>query len=415
MRRLLSAIGLAAGGIAALVLAAPGLTLASAPMLSPPSISVSGAAISDALAHDGGRMPRLPNQGGSQPRPMAAPAPGKPAVQLTPAPAAAPHAALPRTVFSFYYPWYSGAPQYLHWAGSTPGRLVGTSIPALGPYDSRDTAGAVDLHMRWARYAGIDVLVLDWWGRGDFTDAAVKGIMDKAAQYGIKVAFMIDAYAGRTAASTAQDVAYLYSAYGSHAAFFRASRPTLYGPSPSPRGIFFVYAPSGSGWPQAFDGLHGTTNDAILLVRTDDTQLLSDGGVTGQINAFHADGLFNFGYYAFPYQSTALPASPNYLLVYAVQPGFDNTASGGSTLLARSGGATYDQVWLPLALQKPEAIAIDSWNEWAETSQIEPALPNGNGLYSHLDYDGAYGLTGLSAAAAYILRTNQWTTFYKSL
>jgi glycoprotein endo-alpha-1,2-mannosidase len=320
---------------------------------------------------------------------------------------------MPHTVFAYYYPWFSGAPGYRHWSAPTAGRVVGSSIPVLGAYDSRDTALALEAHMQWAQAAKIDVLVLSWWGRGGYEDSAVLPIMNKAAQHGIKVAFMIDTYPNRTAASTAQDIAYIYSTYGSLPAFYRVSRSTQFGPTTNPRGMFFVYAPSGSGWSQAFDSLRGTANDAILLVRTDDNQILSDAGVTAQMSSLHADGMFNYGYYAYPYQHMALPSSPNYLLVFAVQPGFDNTLNGGTLQLGRNKGATYDQVWQSLIAQKPEAVGIDSFNEWGETSQIEPALPNSYGPYPHLDYEGDYGLSGLAAAGAYITRSATWAQLYK--
>lgn len=321
---------------------------------------------------------------------------------------------MPRTVFAYYYPWYSGPPAYRHWIGGQPGTVTGASIPLLGTYDSRDSTFALNLQMQWIQAAKIDVLVLDWWGQGSYEDGSVPAIMSKAAQYGIKVSFLIDSYAGRTAASTAQDIAYIYRTYGSSPAFFRTSRPTMYGTSSGPRGIFFVYNPDGTGFAQAMDALHGTANDAIVLVRTDDGAILTDAGVRTQLSYFHADGMFNFGYYSRSagYQNT-LPSSPDYLLVFAATPGFDNTKIGGNLQINRNQGASYDDSWLPLATQKPEGVAIDSFNEWSETSAIEPALPNSYGPYPHLDYSGAYGLTGDTSAGAYLIRTAEWASVYK--
>ena len=337
-------------------------------------------------------------------------------LSATPAAASAPNpsvaGAMSRTVFAYYYPWFSGAPSYRHWLSGTPGQVVGSSIPLLGAYDSR-SASTLDTQMRWVAAAKIDVLTLSWWGQGSYEDQDVPAILAKAAQYGIKVSFMIDQYTGRTPGSVAGDIAYIYAKYGASPAFFRVSRPTEYGPSANPRGIFFIYNPQGSGWASAIDGLRGTVNDAIVLVRTNDSRLLSDSGVSGVIDSMHVDGMFNMGYYAAGYQSP-LPESSNYLLVFAAQPGFDNTHSGGTLQLSRDGGATYDNVWRLLAQQKPEAVAVDSFNEWAETSQIEPALPNAGAPYVHLDYEGAYGLSGAAATTAYIGRTAAWVTAYKA-
>ncbi|MGH2460079.1 MAG: hypothetical protein ACRDIY_14585 [Chloroflexota bacterium] len=330
---------------------------------------------------------------------------------------------LPATTFIHYYPWYAGTPSYRHWNGGDPNRddpwdnLAAASYPALGPYDSMDPLGTIDQHLAWLKSAGIDVLILSWWGQGSYEDVAAGAVMSRVAARGLKACFQIEPYAGRTPWSTVDDIASLYARYGTDPAFFRVVRPTINGPSRQPRGLFFVYEPSGQGWSSAIGSLRGTSADAIILVRTDDSKLFADADVRGQIGWTGADGLYNYGYYdASTTYNVALPRSPDYLLIFAACPGFDNSRVSGvtnPTIVPRSSGHSYDASWSWLAVQKPEGVAVVSFNEWHEGTQIEPATPHQCAGYTYLDYTGDYGLTGQAAATAYLSRTTYWSGRYK--
>ncbi|HLH74548.1 MAG TPA: alpha-mannosidase [Chloroflexota bacterium] len=329
------------------------------------------------------------------------------------------------TVYAHYYPWYSSSPQFRHWNGGDSTRpdpqdnLATTSYPLLGPYDSRDVAVVLDQHMRWLFQANVDVLIVSWWGQASYEDSVVGGILSKAAQYGLRVCFQIEPYDGRTAASIIDDIAYLYSQYGHHPAFYRTTRPTLNGPSRDPRGMFFVYTPTDPSLAAAIKTMRGTPNDAIILVRTDDSKMYSDADVRTQIGWTGADGMYNYGFYgANTTYNVPLPWSPDYLLIYAVCPGFDNARASGVTnpvIISRNAGAAYDTTWIQLTSQRPEGVAIVSFNEWHEGTQIEPAVPYQYGAYTYPDYEGHYGLTGPAAASAYLSRTAYWVNRYKNL
>jgi hypothetical protein len=101
-----------------------------------------------------------------------------------------------------------------------------------------------------------------------------------------------------------------------------------------------------------------------------------------------------------------------------VSPGFDNSRAAGITkpsFVPRNNGATYDSSWSTLLNSHPEWIAIVSFNEWHETTQIEPAKPMSYNGFQYLDYEGAYGLHGGAATTAYINRTAYWADrFHRS-
>ena len=123
-------------------------------------------------------------------------------------------------VHLFYYSWYGN-----------PGRR--RRVPALAagrPHPARrrrrePVPQARRLRLRRLRgrrhpahavdHAGRSgVLVYSWWGQGSYEDNLAAGVMNAAARHGIKVAWHLEPYAGRTAASTVADINYINSRYG---------------------------------------------------------------------------------------------------------------------------------------------------------------------------------------------------------
>jgi glycoprotein endo-alpha-1,2-mannosidase len=333
------------------------------------------------------------------------------------------------TVFIHYYDWYGSpplSPTYGHWDGGNRNRpdpsqnITSASYPVLGAYDS-SSASVIRQHMAWIKAAHVDVVSLDWWGQGSREDRLARAVMDGAAAQGLKVNFVIDTYVGETPASIGSDIAYIYRKYGRHPAFYRASRPTKYGPSKSLRGLFMLYNPPSprlhySEYAKLMDGIRGTADDAIVLIRTDDSLLYSDTNLHAYLSALHFDGMFNYGTYGKAAYQRQLPQSNDYILMFSVAPGFDNSRASGihsPVKIPRSNGSFYDGGWSTLIGRRPEWIAVVSFNEWHETTQIEPAGPFSYDGFRYLDYEGAYGLHGTAATKAYLTRTALWADRFK--
>jgi glycoprotein endo-alpha-1,2-mannosidase len=335
----------------------------------------------------------------------------------------------PPTVFIHYYDWYGAppiSPTYGHWDGGNRKRadpslnITSASYPLLGPYDS-SSASVVRQHMAWIKAAHVDVVSLNWFGQGSLEDRVAKTVMDGAAAQGLRVNFVINPYSGETVASIGSDIAYIYRKYGSHRAFYRVARPTKYGPSTRARGLFMLYSPPPplqyySEYSKLMDQIRGTANDAIVLLRTDDRLLYSDTSLRQYLSYLHVDGMFNYGVYGTTEYQRQLPQSNDFILMFSVGPGFDNSRAAGITnpvRIARANGNRYDGGWSALISRRPEWISVVSFNEWHETSQIEPARPFSYGGFRYLDYEGAYGLHGTSAYTAYLTRTALWADRFK--
>jgi glycoprotein endo-alpha-1,2-mannosidase len=320
-------------------------------------------------------------------------------------------------VHIFYYPWY-GNPRtdgrWVHWQQNNhvpPDDIASNYFPKLGAYSSNDRA-VVDQHMAWIAQAGVGVVVTSWWGQGSYEDQAVPMLLDSAAAHGLKVAFHIEPYRGRTPDSVKGDIAYIYNRYGRHPAFFRVSRPTRYGSWANPRGVFYIFnslATPANEWRAMLDSIRGTSLDAFVLAQTSDARLIDSGHFDGlyTYDVFNVDGSFFQG---------VNQAVVNRGAVFApsVGPGYiDTRAVAGSTRnKPRLNGATYDQMWQRAIASGAEWITITSFNEWHEGTQIEPAVPKSIPGFTYLNYEGAYGLRGAQAELAYIERTRQMVDLF---
>ncbi len=312
--------------------------------------------------------------------------------------------AVPADVHLFYYPWY-GSPtvngSYRHWqqGGRTPPDDVGANFyPTLGAYDSGDTA-ALDQHMAWVQRSGAGTIVTSWWGQGSYEDTLVPKILTAAAKYGIKVAWHLEPYANRTAASTVADIDYINSRYGSSPAFYRDA-------AHGNRSAFYVFESLRiTDW-TALDAVRGTS---IVLAQTTDTSKVAHFG-----GMYTYDGIAGATAPGWKNASDFCKANG---LVWApsVAPGYlDDRAVPGNTTptVDRDNGAAYDRQWgnalAPATGGAPTWVSVTSFNEWHEGSILEPARSNPPAGHGYLTYEGAYGKTGAAAETAYLDRTRHW-------
>ncbi|GAA3846649.1 hypothetical protein GCM10022226_82850 [Sphaerisporangium flaviroseum] len=335
-------------------------------------------------------------------------APAGPALASGAAPRAASAAEPGHTatdVHLFYYPWY-GSPAvsggYRHWqqgAHTPPGDIGADLYPKLGAYDSGDFTGAVAQHMRWIQQSGAGVIVYSWWGQNSYEDRLAAGVLSTAAQYGIKVAWHLEPYTGRTAASTVADINYINTRYGGSPAFYRDG-------AHGDRGAFYVFESLRiTDW----TALDQVRSSSIVLAQTTDTSKVAHFGGMYTYDAIAgatAPGWKNAGDFC---KANGLVWAPS------VGPGYiDDRAVPGNTTptLGRDNGATYDTEWrnalAPATGGSPSWVSVTSFNEWHEGSVIEPAASTPPPGIGYQTFNGAYGKTGAAAETAYLDRTRYW-------
>lgn len=299
--------------------------------------------------------------------------------------------AAPVRVAVFYYPWY-GTPAhdgvFQHWQQRgyrPPASIASAFYPARGTYSSSDQE-VVDAHMRQIAAAGVDQIVVSWWGRDSDEDRRLPALVLAARARGLDVAAHVEPYGGRTPASVADDVSYLRGL-----------------------GIGDFYLYSGQETPMAE---WKDLNDRLEPgVRT-----FLQTAYAGQAAAGGFDGLYTYDVLVYHggtlRRVCELARKRGLLCAPSVGPGYDaRRAVADARVKGRRNGATYDSMWRAAIAAQPDLVTITSFNEWHEGTQIEPARHTDRRYDS---YDGAWGLGGRLAETAYLDRTAFWAARYRS-
>jgi hypothetical protein len=303
----------------------------------------------------------------------------------------APAAARAGTVAIFYYPWY-GTPAadgaWQHWDQNRhrpPADLYSSFFPALGPYSSSDPA-VVERQMTQIASAGVDEVVVSWWGRGSAEDRRLPLVVSTARRHGLLVGIHLEPYSDRTAASVALDLAYL-AAFGVR--------------------DVYVYHPldvASSDWAAVRAQVPSTMR---LFAGTEKVGFAAAGKFDG---VYTYDFITNTG--AKFARLCAQAHSMHIACAPSVGPGYDGHRAGEPPpVRARKNGVTYDLLWTAALAARPDVVSITSFNEWGEGTQIEPAQAR----RGYPGYDGAWGLVGPAAQTAYLSRTTYWTARFHSV
>jgi hypothetical protein len=313
----------------------------------------------------------------------------------------------------FYYPWYGNPPndgQWIKWTQNNhkpPDDIASNYYPVIGPYGSRNFT-LMNLHMDWLRSANIGIIIISWWGRGSFGDLFLKDLLDTAGNNGIKVAIHIEPYETRTIDTIKADIQYIISNYGNYDALLKVARPTKWGNSTLPRPVFYAYRSviiDDKDWAEMLDGLRGTLWDVLLIAQT--FTYLS-------IDTAHFDGIYTYDVYAINgsifQQMSDECKKRNVIFSASVGPGFIDirAVNGSNRTKSRENGQTYDFMWQEALDAKAEWVSITSFNEWLEGTNIEPATVKSTSTYDYMNFEGAYGKTGVEAQTAYLNRTTYW-------
>ena len=297
----------------------------------------------------------------------------------------APACARAGTVAIFYYPWY-GTPTtdglWEHWNQNThrpPTDLYSLFYPAGGPYSSSDPS-VVDRQMTQIVQAGVDEVVVSWWGRGSTEDQRLPLVVSVARRHGLTVGIHLEPYGGRSPASVVADLSYLAS--------FGVRDVYVYHPRDS----------TAADW------------SAVRSYVPPTMRLLAGTVKVGFAKAAAFDGVYTYDFMTWSGGKFARLCAQAHALALlcapSVGPGYDGRRAGEPPARrTRRNGATYDALWTAAIAARPDVISITSYNEWGEGTQIEPAEDRSG----YRGYDGAWGLSGDAARSAYLTRTALWT------
>jgi glycoprotein endo-alpha-1,2-mannosidase len=289
----------------------------------------------------------------------------------------------------FYYPWYSTPRRdglWSHWyVESENGHVLSTPyFPARGLYSSSNPR-VVDAQMREIASAGIDTVVVSWWGFGSREAERLPLVLDIAKRIGLLVALHLEPYADRTPSSTAEDIAQL-----------------------AKLGIadFYVY--------DADRDAPGSWAEALAPL--DGVRIFGHTTLVGRAKAAGFDGLYTYDVGTWSGSTFARICAQAHavglLCAPSVGPGYDaRLATGHELVRSRENGVSYDRMWKRALRARADLVTITSYNEWQEGTQIEPARAQAG----RPAYEGAWGRRGLAAQRAYLDATGVWASRLRAL
>lgn len=282
-----------------------------------------------------------------------------------------------RLVLALYYPWFSMA---------TWGERQTTDLPQI-PYASADPE-TIRRHVAWARESGIDVLVSAWYGPQDDnpTQANLRRLLDEAKQQNLKAAILLETdsatfYPDR--ASMARALRHFLDQHAAHPAYLRVNG----------KPVILVWRPIAV---FGTDGKRVNQKNAEavaawrgLLDEVDPQRKalwIAEGDYFPFLEVF--DGIFPYSIAWSPDPASQLVSygkkvrawngqrGTQKLWIATAMPGYDDTrirGRPGTFAVERANGDYYERTFRGAIASDPSWIAITSFNEWLEGTQIEPS------------------------------------------
>ena len=212
--------------------------------------------------------------------------------------------------------------------------------PTRGLYSSSN-AKLVLAQMKEIADAGVDTVVVSWWGFDSPEADRLPLVVQAAQRHGLSIALHVEPYSHRTPARAAEDIArlhqetgvvdfYLYDADRDSPEAWAAALGSLSGVR-----VFGHTTRVGRAKASGFDGLY--TYDVVTW----------NGSIFKRLcTQAHAAGL---------------------LCAPSVGPGYDaRLATRHEVVRDRQNGTTYDRMWKTAIRASADVVTITSYNEWQE-------------------------------------------------
>jgi hypothetical protein len=273
---------------------------------------------------------------------------------------------------AFYFPWYGTADgptgALRHWDA---GDILFT--PALGHYDSGDTA-IIRQQMQWARRANLNLFVVSYWDQ-EYSNQNLGKILDGAAANGMEISAMIETTvrrAGTPRENFLAQVQEILKTYAKHPAWLKAEgRPILF---VYDRVKNEMYDASPTGWWSDWLWVKSQVDsNLIIMFPIDDSTQPDQVKAMGGGFAFAANsGAGNpwIGSHDVDWSWTWTASQVGGLSALPILPRF-------KTLGVPSDVPNYKNQWRAARASMPDIILVNSWNEYHESSIIEPTAEFG--------------------------------------
>jgi hypothetical protein len=289
--------------------------------------------------------------------------------------AAAPRSAdRPTPVFAYYYIWFT--PSHGSGTVSTKGSVSWnrpkSDYPLLGRYSS-DERPVMERHVRWAKRAGIDGFIVSWKST-EVLNRRLARLIRVASRHDFKLLIIYQGLdVGREplpVERVAADLDLFRDRYGGKKVFDAFDAPAV------------VWSGTWEFSREQVEAVTRTRRDGLLILASERDprgyERLS-GLVDG--NAYYWSSVNPDTYPGYDRKLKEMARrihADGGLWIAPAAPGFDARSVGGTTVVARKGGATFRRELDAAAGSSPDAIGLISWNEFSEGTHIEPSEKHGS-------------------------------------
>jgi hypothetical protein len=263
-----------------------------------------------------------------------------------------------RPVLAYYYAWWD------------PGNFSRTMFQPGEAYNSDDTS-VMQRHVRQAQSAGIDGFVMSWYGNGDRTDKNLTALLDIANAANFRATIHFETPHFWNVDDVIAQLRAFYDQRAKHPAILRyQGRPV----------IFFWRASTydNATW-HAIREQVDPGRTAVWIADGDNFSILGGDawdGISPYAIAWSANPLRQLPSWA----AKATAAAPDKLWIPPVSPGCNDAAARPVTCTQERGsGSYYQATWDGALASNPSwAIIVSTFNEWMESTQIEPSVQYGD-------------------------------------
>jgi Glycosyl hydrolase family 99 len=312
----------------------------------------------------------------------------------------------PKPVMVHYMPWFVAKPYSTSWGWHwtmnyfNPGmtnangelQIASWYYPLIGPYDSADPA-VLEYHVLLMKLAGIDGVIVDWYGMDNFNDYAINNLRTLALfnyirKAGLKFSLCYEdatikqetngfITASAAIAHAQQTLLYAQTNFFTDASFLRLNNAPVFlnfGPQ---------YFKNTSDWVSIFSVLNATNQPAFFTL---DNRLspvgagafdwppmwMTGGGANSLTPAQLQSYLAGFDQQASGWPGSVSSAFPRFHDIYGQVPG--NTSYG---YLDDANGSTLTNTLSRALTNNSPIVQIVTWNDFGEGTIVEPTREYG--------------------------------------
>ena len=263
-----------------------------------------------------------------------------------------------RPVLAYYYAWWD------------PSNFDRTLFQPSAAYNS-DDVGVMRRHVQQAQSAGIDGFVMSWYGSGDRTDSNLAHLLDVAQNAGFRATIHFETPHFWGADDVIAQLSAFYATRINHPAMVRyQGRPV----------IFFWQASKFDNATWAFIRSQVDPNHNAVWIADGDQFGILGGDAWDGISPYAIAWSANPAGQLPSWAAKAAAVAPDKLWIPPVSPGCNDSAARATTCARdRADGTYYQATWDGALASNPQwAIIVSTFNEWMESTQIEPSVQYGD-------------------------------------